>query len=74
MAIFVGKYRDRVEVAEIPYMPHTTLTAYEYKQIQEILRAKLGNDLLWTRYISGDLSISIAARNNIAIAGSEWMG
>ena len=55
-------------------MPYTTLTAYEYTQIQTILTTKLGSDVLWTRYISGDLSFSIADRNNISQVGSEWMG
>ena len=74
MAIFMDKYRDRVEVAKIPRMPFTTLTAYDYKQIVTILNFKLGNDLLWTRYVNGDFSISIADRNNIAQVGSEWLG
>ena len=74
MALFADKYREKVEVATIPNMPFTTLTAFEYKQIQDILDAKLGDAFLWTRYMNGDFSISIADRNNIAQVGSEWLG
>lgn len=60
-------------VATVPNMPLTTLSVREYDRVEALMKYKTGGGDVWERYLSQDLSLTIAERNQVSAVGTEWM-
>ena len=64
MTLFIQNNIDLITIAEIPYMPQTTLTRAEFAHIEDLMILFLEGDSIWNTFKSGNLfQLDSTARN-----------
>ena len=69
---FIRTISQRSDKADIPGMPKSTLTVYEYNLLKDIMRYKIGD--IWERKIVDETSLKYRDNAKLEIAGTQLLG